>query len=69
MDEIVISKAITESFFKEFLDTLEVDVSIAGARENGAGWIWDDKLEEGETELEDGLKEAWEIQDFLDGRA
>jgi len=31
MDDIIISKAITESFFKEFLGTLEVDVAIAGA--------------------------------------
>jgi len=31
MDEIIISKAIIESFFKEFLGALEVDVAIAGA--------------------------------------
>ena len=31
MDEILISKAITESFLAEFLDALEVDVAIAGA--------------------------------------
>jgi len=31
MDDIIISKAITESFLKEFIDTLEVDVAIVGA--------------------------------------
>ena len=35
MDEIIISKAITESFFKEFLDALEADVAIAGAGPSG----------------------------------
>jgi thiazole biosynthesis enzyme len=31
MDEILISKAITEGFIAEFLDAMEVDVAIAGA--------------------------------------
>ena len=31
IDEITISKAITESFMKDFLEALEVDVAIAGA--------------------------------------
>lgn len=31
MDEIVISRAITESYTKDFLDILDVDVAIAGA--------------------------------------
>jgi len=65
MDEISISKAITESSSKEFLDAPEVDVAIARAGEYYGDWIWED-----ETELEDGLlEELWEIQDFLDGRA
>jgi len=58
MAEVGVSKAITESFFKAFLDALAVDVAIAGAGEDDSDWNW-----------EDGLKEAWEIQDFLDGRA
>jgi len=35
MDEIIISKAITESYFKELLDYMEVDVAIAGAGPSG----------------------------------
>ena len=31
IDEIIISKAITESFMKDFLEAMEVDVAIAGA--------------------------------------
>ena len=31
MDDIKISKAITESYFKDFLDAMEVDVAIVGA--------------------------------------
>lgn len=31
MDEIIISRAITESYIREFLDIMEVDVAIAGA--------------------------------------
>jgi thiamine thiazole synthase len=31
IDDITISKAITESFMKDFLDSMEVDVAIAGA--------------------------------------
>jgi len=31
MDDITISKAITESFFKAFMEAMEVDVAIAGA--------------------------------------
>ena len=31
MDDIIISKAIIESFFKDFLEATEVDVAIAGA--------------------------------------
>jgi thiamine thiazole synthase len=35
MDEILISKAITESFITEFLEAMEVDVAIAGAGPSG----------------------------------
>jgi thiamine thiazole synthase len=35
MDEIVISKAITRSYFDEFMDYLEVDVAIVGAGPSG----------------------------------
>ncbi len=35
IDEIVISKAITETFYKEFLDDLESDVIICGAGPSG----------------------------------
>ncbi|MBD3414578.1 MAG: thiazole biosynthesis protein [Candidatus Aminicenantes bacterium] len=35
IDEIVISKAITETFYKEFLDNLESDVIICGAGPSG----------------------------------
>ena len=31
MDEVIISKAITESYMKDFLDNMEVDVAIVGA--------------------------------------
>ena len=31
LDETIISRAITESFMKEFLDSLNVDVAIVGA--------------------------------------
>jgi len=31
IDDITISKAITESFMKDFVDAMEVDVAIAGA--------------------------------------
>lgn len=35
MDEVTISKAITETFLKEFLEVMEVDVAIAGAGPSG----------------------------------
>jgi len=35
MDEIVISKAITQSYFNEFLDYMDVDVAIVGAGPSG----------------------------------
>ena len=35
MDEITISRAITESYFKEFMDAMEVDVAIVGAGPSG----------------------------------
>jgi len=35
MDEVTISKAITETFLKEFLEAMEVDVAIAGAGPSG----------------------------------
>lgn len=35
MDEVTISKAITESFLKEFLEAMEVDIAIAGAGPSG----------------------------------
>jgi ribulose 1,5-bisphosphate synthetase/thiazole synthase len=35
MDEVIISKAITESYFKDLLDTMEVDVAIVGAGPSG----------------------------------
>jgi thiamine thiazole synthase len=35
MDEIIISKAITESYFKDLLETMEVDVAIVGAGPSG----------------------------------
>ena len=35
MDEVIISKAITESYFKDLLDSMEVDVAIAGAGPSG----------------------------------
>jgi len=35
MDEVTISRAITESFLKEFLEAMEVDVAIAGAGPSG----------------------------------
>ncbi len=35
MDEVVISRAITESFMKDFMDSLDVDVAIAGAGPSG----------------------------------
>jgi len=35
MDEVLISRAITESFMKDFLDSLNVDVAIAGAGPSG----------------------------------
>ncbi|MGB2705953.1 MAG: ribose 1,5-bisphosphate isomerase, partial [Candidatus Omnitrophota bacterium] len=35
MDEALISRAIIESFTKDFLDSLEVDVAIAGAGPSG----------------------------------
>jgi len=35
MDEIIISKAITESYIKDFLDSMDVDVAIAGAGPSG----------------------------------
>jgi len=31
MDEVAISRAITQTFLKEFMETMEVDVAIAGA--------------------------------------
>jgi len=35
IDEITISKAITESFMKDFLEAMEVDIAIAGAGPSG----------------------------------
>ena len=35
MDEVAISRAITESFFKEFTEAMDVDVAIAGAGPSG----------------------------------
>src|SRR4030043_2470855 len=35
MDEIIISKAITESYLKDVLDSMEVDVAVAGAGPSG----------------------------------
>ena len=35
MDDIIISRAITESFIKDFLDYLEVDVAVAGGGPSG----------------------------------
>lgn len=35
MDEVIISRAITESYFKELLEALEVDVAIVGAGPSG----------------------------------
>jgi thiazole biosynthesis enzyme len=35
IDEVTISKAITESFIKDFLEAMEVDVAIAGAGPSG----------------------------------
>jgi len=35
MDEVTISRAITESFLKDFLEAMEVDVAIAGAGPSG----------------------------------
>jgi thiamine thiazole synthase len=35
MDEVFISKAITESYMKDFLESMEVDVAIAGAGPSG----------------------------------
>ena len=35
MDEVIISKAITESYMKELLDFMEVDVAIVGAGPSG----------------------------------
>jgi thiamine thiazole synthase len=35
MDEVLISRAITERYFKNFLDALDVDVAIAGAGPSG----------------------------------
>ncbi len=35
MDEVLISRAITESYFKNFLNALDVDVAIAGAGPSG----------------------------------
>jgi thiamine thiazole synthase len=35
MEEIIISKAITESYLKDLLDSMEVDVAIAGAGPSG----------------------------------
>ena len=35
MDEVIVSKAITESYVKDLLDSMEVDVAIAGAGPSG----------------------------------
>src|SRR4030067_2814167 len=35
MDEITISRAITQSYFNEFLDYMDVDVAIVGAGPSG----------------------------------
>jgi len=35
MDEVIISKAITESYMKDFMDYMEVDVAIVGAGPSG----------------------------------
>ncbi len=35
MDEVTISRAITETFFRDFIEAMEVDVAIAGAGPSG----------------------------------
>ena len=35
MDEAIISKAITESYLKEFVEYVDMDVAIAGAGSSG----------------------------------
>ena len=35
LDELTISKAITESFMKDFLDAMEVDAAVGGAGPSG----------------------------------
>ena len=35
MDEIIISKAITESYFKDLINSMDVDVAIVGAGPSG----------------------------------
>jgi thiazole biosynthesis enzyme len=35
MDEVIISRAITESFMKEFMESMEVDVAVVGAGPSG----------------------------------
>jgi len=35
MDEVIISRAITESYLKEMLDYMDLDVAIAGAGPSG----------------------------------
>ena len=35
MDEVIISKAITESYIKDLLEAMEVDVAIVGAGPSG----------------------------------
>lgn len=35
MDEVIISRAITETFMKEFMDSMEVDVAVVGAGPSG----------------------------------
>ena len=35
MDEVTISRAITESFMKEFMESMEVDVAVVGAGPSG----------------------------------
>ena len=40
MDEVTISKAITQSFLKDFTEAMEVDVAIVGAGPSGLRLAW-----------------------------
>ena len=47
MDEVIISKAITESYLQDLLEYMEVEVAIAGAGPSGmaAGYYVADAME------------------------